>query len=1364
MLNALVFFGVLAASGATIAAATHAGTAYPIKVHIIIQGGPSNLTFQVTNHSFGDCDGGPGFVGGPFTISGTDGWCSGNSMGKPGDPILVTAPQLPNYTFNGWQSSDVSACNGANPCPIYIPYNGYYTIYANYTQANNSPPALLDIGLNGSSGVTMSTTANPNGLTHSVGDCGTSFVVPRGQPCNGFIIGSSTSDSAVITAPPTDSNGNTFASWYGCNAGGTSGRNCGMYVTSGQHLYITANYALPVSSNPPPPPPAPPGPSNATLAISLANIPNGVTVSGFYSPEHGVGNCSAGPNSTFSVTAPFTVCNGPQIGPANGPNSHEGLNLVAPDIPGMTWQGWSASVPTGVSPNGVKPVVNCDTHASLDHGSCYIDLPAGTSGSVFANYVKNSTCPPNQKGCPVSPPPPPPSPPGSPQPATLLISLANIPRGVTGHGFKSPEHGVGDCAKSANVEFDVTAPFRVCTGTQIGPSVGPNGGAEGLHLHAPDIDGFTFSGWSANAPSGSGGTISCNTTNRDGCYVDLPAGTSGSVFANYVKNSTCPPNQKVCSTPPPPPPQPTPSPTPPPPPPNGGITVNISTDIQGATVSGFSSVNHTFGNCSSGKGQPGTGATYPFNTIIPATCSATSLGAPDGIFLVAPASASGYSFQYWSASASGNLNGNGGAVGSYTCSGTSPSTGCGFNIPNGASVTLSVVAHYTSTVTPPSGTTTLKINLGNVASGTKVNGFYSPDHGVGDCAAGASTQFYVQAPSRTCTANQIGPGTPNGLRLYAPTTDVAGYNFLSWTVNSASANAVVNCSQTDAAVCFINMPAGTHAEITANYTPGGTGTGSGSFSGLPPIDPNRAILDIQVSGVPTDKNLRTPFGYYAHWVGNCHDDQFYVSPPQKVCQSGINQKIGVNLTETADLVAENFDGYSFTGFSGADGGNARGCVGIVYNVCHVYLTPGQMGIVVVNYVPNSSAHAPALTPPPPTSGCNTTPTLSIGSTGPCVIKVQTIIGVKADGQFGPGTQAAVVRWQLGHGVPDSGTVDAITWFTLGCGCSIIGDTGTSGTYQPPPSNGPTSDGYYDWPTITSGAVIIQCFRPPSNPAHPGVDIANDRGTPIFAAANGTVVYEGNGAGYGPNYVIIDHGGNIYTGYGHMDAASVRNGDHVSKGQIIGLLGNLGNSTGPHLHFNLYSGTGGLSGEFNGNLDPLTNGFPVPPGVSNSVHNCPTSPYDPGSGPAPSPHFASVAQSSTPNLTSLDSSGPMAGMTMPSAQPTSHTSSTAFITSSTNSGCSSAASVHTWSSPLPQHSCAQTFTGTLPVIVGGITLYNGCGSSRVLLPVQSDTPSTCANVIKDPAYSAYAGYADFTNASANKSISSRLLRLIGIGQW
>ena len=85
-------------------------------------------------------------------------------------------------------------------------------------------------------------------------------------------------------------------------------------------------------------------------------------------------------------------------------------------------------------------------------------------------------------------------------------------------------------------------------------------------------------------------------------------------------------------------------------------------------------------------------------------------------------------------------------------------------------------------------------------------------------------------------------------------------------------------------------------------------------------------------------------------------------------------------------------------------------------------------------------------------------------------------------------------------------------------------------------------------------------------SHTGIDIAGPYGTPIKAAASGTVTYSGNANdGYG-YYVIISHGNGVTTLYAHCSQLLVSKGQTVSKGEVIAKMGSTGNSTGNHLHF------------------------------------------------------------------------------------------------------------------------------------------------------------------------------------------------------
>lgn len=109
-------------------------------------------------------------------------------------------------------------------------------------------------------------------------------------------------------------------------------------------------------------------------------------------------------------------------------------------------------------------------------------------------------------------------------------------------------------------------------------------------------------------------------------------------------------------------------------------------------------------------------------------------------------------------------------------------------------------------------------------------------------------------------------------------------------------------------------------------------------------------------------------------------------------------------------------------------------------------------------------------------------------------------------------------------------------------------------------------GYFMRPI--SGGVRTQGIH-----GHNAVDLATTYGSPIFAAADGTVIIaksSGYNGGYG-SYVVIQHSNGMQTLYGHMSKVNVAVGSTVSKGQIIGAIGTSGNATGPHVHFEVHGG-------------------------------------------------------------------------------------------------------------------------------------------------------------------------------------------------
>lgn len=132
-------------------------------------------------------------------------------------------------------------------------------------------------------------------------------------------------------------------------------------------------------------------------------------------------------------------------------------------------------------------------------------------------------------------------------------------------------------------------------------------------------------------------------------------------------------------------------------------------------------------------------------------------------------------------------------------------------------------------------------------------------------------------------------------------------------------------------------------------------------------------------------------------------------------------------------------------------------------------------------------------------------------------------------------------------------------------------TSSSGesSYESSSSASSYGSGSFIWP-VPYTHNITSYFGPRWGRLHGGIDIAAGGvyGQPIVSADSGTVILAGNqGDGYG-NYVIIDHGNGYKTLYGHMSSVAAYAGQQVAQGEVIGYVGSTGNSTGPHLHFEI----------------------------------------------------------------------------------------------------------------------------------------------------------------------------------------------------
>ena len=112
------------------------------------------------------------------------------------------------------------------------------------------------------------------------------------------------------------------------------------------------------------------------------------------------------------------------------------------------------------------------------------------------------------------------------------------------------------------------------------------------------------------------------------------------------------------------------------------------------------------------------------------------------------------------------------------------------------------------------------------------------------------------------------------------------------------------------------------------------------------------------------------------------------------------------------------------------------------------------------------------------------------------------------------------------------------------------------------SSSRSGDGALNWPTSGS---ITSPYGSRSGGFHTGIDIANKKGTTVVAAAGGKVTTAGWCGGYG-YCIIVDHGNGMKTRYAHLSKINCKVGDTVLRGEKIGEVGSTGNSTGPHLHF------------------------------------------------------------------------------------------------------------------------------------------------------------------------------------------------------
>ncbi|BBX17961.1 hypothetical protein CRI77_22085 [Mycolicibacterium duvalii] len=176
-----------------------------------------------------------------------------------------------------------------------------------------------------------------------------------------------------------------------------------------------------------------------------------------------------------------------------------------------------------------------------------------------------------------------------------------------------------------------------------------------------------------------------------------------------------------------------------------------------------------------------------------------------------------------------------------------------------------------------------------------------------------------------------------------------------------------------------------------------------------------------------------------------------------------------------------------------------------------------------------------------------------------------------------------------HGTPGEDTVRFTIAGRDGLSTATVEVTAVISPKAPPPPPPPPST-RMRWPL---GSVQVNRYF--GGNGHNGIDLhvtMNPR-TPVYAAADGVISFEG----YGQNHswmtwaagicVLVWHPGlNVYSGYAHLSSTVINNGQNVSRGQLIGYAGSTGNSTGPHLHFEVLPRTPNFSNGYSGRIDPL----------------------------------------------------------------------------------------------------------------------------------------------------------------------------------
>lgn len=229
--------------------------------------------------------------------------------------------------------------------------------------------------------------------------------------------------------------------------------------------------------------------------------------------------------------------------------------------------------------------------------------------------------------------------------------------------------------------------------------------------------------------------------------------------------------------------------------------------------------------------------------------------------------------------------------------------------------------------------------------------------------------------------------------------------------------------------------------------------------------------------------------------------------------------------------------------------------------------------------PPAPAAVPAPAPAPATPASTTT--LQEGSSGVAVEELQRILNtwypslpaLQQDGAFGPETADRVRHLQIVSGILVDGVVGPQTRGVLHMPEPGLIDQVRTPAPQPAPAQAaaPEQAPAGDVVKPTSGR-FTSGFGSRWGSMHYGIDIANAIGTPIYATTDGVVISSGPASGFGL-WVRVKHDDGMISVYGHINESLVDEGQRVRAGDQIATMGNRGQSTGPHLHFEIWTADG-----------------------------------------------------------------------------------------------------------------------------------------------------------------------------------------------